>query len=416
VLELLPLFQHADLLPFYEYFAQSIKQQNTVEAFKISNYHLPPSPWLGESIIPTIERASRRGKMTVLELSNCGLLSGDISALTEFLARNETLSSLNISRNNIESVDTVKALAKAIKKHPALSKVNLAFCSLGGGNCDGLDKILTACKTCHALEIGHADFSSECVTSVANFLGKKHSLTEFSLKGAIVDSDNKKLLAKSIAKNKSIVKLCLHSNKLQLPGIIRNTKKYFKSFSRLTHLDMSFNSLPAQGAKAMAKLLENENCALATLILSKNNLTTKGVNVLLPALKGNTTLKHLDLSRNWLNDGMADAAVEMLQNNSTLVTFDLSGNQSLKAITNDWEDGRMWYQRKVTHREGARFRMTNALFDTTSVSSIANSNHTCSVMTMASGKSKNFTDYYEDTIRKVSIIGYHFWLPQEMSA
>jgi hypothetical protein len=254
------------------------------------------------------------------------------------------------------------------------------------------------------------------VTSVANFLGKKHSLTEFSLKGAIVDSDNKKLLAKSIAKNKSIVKLCLHSNKLQLPGIIRNTKKYFKSFSRLTHLDMSFNSLPAQGAKAMAKLLENENCALATLILSKNNLTTKGVNVLLPALKGNTTLKHLDLSRNWLNDGMADAAVEMLQNNSTLVTFDLSGNQSLKAITNDWEDGRMWYQRKVTHREGARFRMTNALFDTTSVSSIANSNHTCSVMTMASGKSKNFTDYYEDTIRKVSIIGYHFWLPQEMSA
>ena len=376
-----------------------IKHRPLMESFKITNHHLPPSPWLGESVLPVLETfSSRRGKMTVLELSNCGLSSGDISSLTKFLARNETLTLLNISRNNIESVDTVKDLAKAIKKHPSLCIVNLAYCSLGGGSSDALEKILAACKTCDALEIGHTDFTPECVAVVTKFLRKKHSLSEFSLKGAIVDSDNKALLTDAITKNKSITKLCLHSNSLQLPGIIRNNKKIMNSFSRLTHLDMSFNKLPVQGAKVLAKLLENEDCALVTLVLSKNKLTTKGANALLPALKDNTTLKTLDLSHNWLSDGVADVVIDLLKNNSTLTSFDLSGNKLLKAVRKERTADRWYWRRCVARRDGARFMiMANALFDTTSLDAIANSNHTCAVLTSG----KNVADFYEETIRKV---------------
>ena len=110
-----------------------------------------------------------------------------------------------------------------------------------------------------------------------------------------MDKDNKKALEASLVKNKTIESLCISSNGLALPGVLRNTKKAMKSLSRLTYLDLSFNSLPVQGAKALAKILEHADCSLETLILSNNHLTTKGANHILPALKANESLEELDL-------------------------------------------------------------------------------------------------------------------------
>ena len=67
---------------------------------------------------------------------------------------------------------------------------------------------------------------------IAKFLGRKNTLTptltltltltlkSFSLVGAPVDKENKKLLENVLVKNKDIKQLCLHSIGLQLPGIL----------------------------------------------------------------------------------------------------------------------------------------------------------------------------------------------------
>ena len=391
------------MLPCYEYFAQGIQRHTSLETFKIINFHLPPSSWLGNSILPSLETNSN---LSALELSNCSVSADDLSVLVSFVASNKTLSTLNISRTNIESTDTTKALAKAIKKHPNLCNVNLAYCSLAGGNAV-VDKILAACKNCDSLEIGHEDFDKESVAMVAKFIGKKNSLASFSLTGAAVDNDNKKLLSDALVKNKTIEKLCLRSNKMQLPGIIRNTKKITKSLSRLTHLDLSHNRLPLAGAKMMAHFLEAADCKLVTLIMSHNHLTTKGANSLLPALKKNTTLQQLDLSHNWLTDQCVPAVVDMLQNNSTLLKFDLTGNKSLKTVEKravlSWGrvDGRLQFDesQSTRHVDGGRAKIVKgALFDTTSLDSIAASNHTCALAMTG----YNHNDSFEESIRKVS--------------
>jgi Ran GTPase-activating protein (RanGAP) involved in mRNA processing and transport len=389
------------MLPCYDYFAESIKQNPAMESLKITNHHLPPSPWLENSILSVVETFSKvHGRMTTLELSNCSLSEDDISALTKFLAGNKTITTLNLSRNNISYADSAKALAKAIKKHPVLCNLNLANVSLGGSeNIDVLDKILDACKTCESLEIGHEDFDSKCVEMVAKFIGRKNSLTSFSLIGADVDNSNKKLLTNALVKkNNTIEKFSLRSNNLQLPGIIRNTMKITKGLSNLTHLDLSYNSLPVTGAKAMAKFLEAD-CNLVSLIMTHNRLTTKGANVLLPVLKGNTSLKHLDLSCNWLNDDVAPLVVDLLGNNSALVNFDLSGNKSLRTVREErhqfsWHGGRT----TIPRREGGRFVIVKeALLDTTSFKSIASSNHTCALK--MSGRNQG--DTFEETVRLV---------------
>ena len=338
---------------------------------------------------------------------NCSLSDDDISSLTKFLDRNKTITSLNISRNNITSADSVIALAKAIKKHPVLCNVNLAHVSLAGESAV-VNKMLLSCKTCTSLEIGHEDFDAKSVAAIAKFLGKKNSLTSFSLVGAVVDNDNKTLLSEAIVKNKTIQKLRLHSNKLQLPGIIRNTKKITAGLSRLTHLDLSHNSLPVAGVKVMAKFLGWADCNLVSLILSSNHLTTKGFSVLLPAMKNNTILQHLDLSSNWLNDGIAPLMVDLLGSNRTLRSIDLIGNKSLTKLREErrrysWYANRSW---TIPRREGGRYAIVKgALFDTTSLDSIVSSNHTCALKMSGydngDSKSYNKRQHFEETVYKV---------------
>ena len=400
----------ADMMPCYEYFAEGIQRRASLEAFKIINFNLPQSPWLATNILPVLEQNM---KLSVLEISNCSLSSDDLSSLVKFIAKNKTLSTLNISHNMIESEDTVKALAKALKKHPTLRRVNLAYCKLAGGQ-GAMDKVLAACKKCDALEIGHKDFDSKSIEKIAKFLGKKHSLTSFSLVGASLDKANKKLLQEALTVNKTIQKIRLHANALQLPAIIRNTKKVTTALSRLTHLDLRFNSFPAQGAKVMASFLEEPSCSLASLIMSNNHFTTKGANALLPALKKNTSLQNLDMSYNWLNDKCAPAVIDMLLNNSTLLNLDLTNNKSLKASHLDgrrsrWEydeteeSGSRW---KYVARDGGRAKIVKgALFDLASLESIAQCNHTCAVK--MSGR--NLGNSHEETIRKVSSIDLYIY-------
>jgi Ran GTPase-activating protein (RanGAP) involved in mRNA processing and transport len=227
-------------------------------------------------------------------------------------------------------VDTVKDLAQAIQQHPTLNHVNLSYCSLGGGDMAALNKMLTACKGCVSLDIGHEDFGSEGVALVAKFLGGKNALTSFSLAGARIDKDGKKLLTESLAKNKKIERLGLQSNGIKIPGVLSGTKKITESLGRLTHLDLSSNSFPIQGAKTLVKFFESGKSQLIGLNLSKSNTKNKSAELLLPALKEHTSLKHLDLSGNWLNDSIAPAVIVFLKDNSDLLTFDLSGNASLK--------------------------------------------------------------------------------------
>ena len=126
------------MLPNYEYFAENIretwltgyKKDRILEEFVITNHFLPPS-WLGDKVIPVLESIEARvldneralNGITTLKLSNCSLSDYDITSLAKFLAGNDTITSFDISKNNVESVDTVNALAAAIKKHPALVHV-----------------------------------------------------------------------------------------------------------------------------------------------------------------------------------------------------------------------------------------------------------------------------------------------------
>jgi len=124
--------------------------------------------------------------------------------------------------------------------------------------------------------------------------------------------------------------------------------------------------------------------------------------VIIPALKENTTLEHLDLSRNSLNNSVAPVVVDLLKANTTLLTLDISGNKSMtikstgKKYTR-W--GWSWQREDVPVVVGAKMEIVrDALFDTTNLASLTGSNHTCAVHMSGMNRAGN----YELAIRRIN--------------
>ena len=191
---------------------------------------------------------------------------------------------------------------------------------------------------------------------------------------------------------------------LQLPkGVLSSNN--LESLCRLTTLDLSSNSSPVTGAKGIADLLSNSASRLSSLNLSSNRLTSASAKVILPALTENSTLLHLDLSNNSLGEPAVPYIISMLQQNSTLRTLDIMGNSSIKIQSGGRYDYSSYYAggdwsnltRKPVVPRGKMEIEQKALFDTTSLQSIASSNHSCSVM-MANG---NIGNSNAKTIAKV---------------
>ncbi|EJK61629.1 hypothetical protein THAOC_17848, partial [Thalassiosira oceanica] len=373
----------------------------------IANFFLPPGSYFEDTILPLLDRS--KNTLETLELSNCGLSKDNIKAVLDFVSKNESLHSLDLS-NNILDVETATLLSSAIKGHPILYRVNLEKSDLGGGDLGVLNKLLYGCKDIDELLLGHTTFDTKCVDLLSKFIGKKISLTILSLDGPKLGSKSKRALARGLKKNKSLRELCIHNNGAKFEEIFGGDN--VQLLRRLTRLDFSGNSFPTSGAQVLASYL-SDNTTLQSLKLSKCRLRTEAAKVFLPELERNTTLVDLDLSRNhlgkryttkppfrhsthrailpmilylrplstYLDNDVAPAVCNVLKPNTTLTSLNLEQNNNLRVMSG----GRRKWNRVERAYEtqpavlGGRSEIVKSLFDTSSLQSVVDSNHTCMV-------------------------------------
>ena len=93
----------------------------------------------------------------------------------------------------------------------------------------------------------------------------------------------------------------------------------------LTSLDLSLNSIGAEGANSLSQTLR-VNTSLTSLHLSRNSIGAEGANSLSQALRVNTSLTSLDLSRNSIGDKGAKLLSQALRVNTSLTSLDLTLN------------------------------------------------------------------------------------------
>lgn len=161
------------------------------------------------------------------------------------------------------------------------------------------------------------------------------------------------VLLHAVANNNVLTTLSLAGIKLS-SARMRELCQALQQDVRLMSLDISWNPIDRDGAKAIVAMLaantglaelnlkasdlDDEcgimlahaltvNTTLASLNLNCNFLGPAGADAILAALEGNKALTSLDLGGNHLEHGNARATGQMLRKNSTLTTLDLSGNK-----------------------------------------------------------------------------------------
>eukprot|EP00985_Skeletonema_marinoi_P011925 scaffold5652_cov113-Skeletonema_marinoi.AAC.2 len=263
-------------------------------------------------------------------------------------------------------------------KHNGLFFVDLSSCGLGG-NDEILSVILKGCKKLNGLDLSGNEFGSKSLAIIAKFLSAHKTITILNLGGSGFDDESVKLFNKAMEKNKTLTELSLASTKITLSTSIQRS---LVLNDKLLHIDLSRNSLGANGAKYIAKHLK-KNPPLSILSLRGCSLPSKSAEGLGNALKRNTNLAHLDLNCNNFNDRSVPFFADALRNNSTLLSFHMSGNN-------------------IKVKSGRKDLIQLALCDPTSLQSIAESNHTC-LVTLNSGKNGNFHTN-EDKFRSINAL------------
>ena len=104
-------------------------------------------------------------------------------------------------------------------------------------------------------------------------------------------------------------------------------------------LNLCYNSVESSGCEQLVKLLQGEDATLECLYLEDNKIDNRGVDILIDALRSNTTLTHLDLTANHdrttdlgFSNGITDEGkVKLLKlvNDVSSITATLQSNHTL---------------------------------------------------------------------------------------
>eukprot|EP00985_Skeletonema_marinoi_P024101 scaffold16520_cov151-Skeletonema_marinoi.AAC.2 len=371
---------HEDLLPRWNAFADSQKDNESITSITVRNSCIPPSPFFKDKIYPIFQKNKN---ITSLELQgvNRSLIFGVISVLK--MKKCCKLVSLDLSWNKTRFTDIARyqSLSEAIGNHPSLAYVNFSNNALGE-NVDHLSLVLKGSDKLESLILDSNDIDSDGVDLIMKFLKSNKTLTTLSLSDNDFGNKGVKAFASTFEENDD---MALRELNLSKNGLTLATKVESKVLSdMLMHIDLSHNLIGVQGLKNVVAYLAG-NPPLACMNLAGNILRNNVAALLMGALKRNTNLAHLNLGHNSFTKASVPCMVDALKNNSTLLTLDLTDN-------------------KIKPKSGGRKELVkNALFDSTTLQSIIDSNHSCQVY--LSDNNWGNKDTHEVEIRKMNAFG-----------
>ena len=147
----------------------------------------------------------------------------------------------------------------------------------------------------------------------------------------------------------------------------------------LTFLDIAGSHLNTHGTRKVTAFLER-NPALRGLNLTSNGIRPANAADFVAVLKKNTNLQSLNLAKNYFNSTSIPILADGLKNNTTLLSLDLSDNK--------------------IKLEGKKDMIRIVACDTTSLRTIADSNHSCQLIMTDNCYKSNVT--HEKEMRNIS--------------
>jgi Ran GTPase-activating protein (RanGAP) involved in mRNA processing and transport len=294
--------------------------------------------------IPEIaEFINQRSDITILRAGASTVGDVGAEAFADMLKINRTLTSIDLSENDIESKGAI-ALAAALKDNQKLVSLDINNNDIGDEGVKALADMLKINQTLTSIDLSDSDMDEEGVKALADMLEINQKLTSINLNGNDIGDDTKalKALADMLKINQTLTSIDLSANGIESKGAIALAATLKKN-QTLTVLKINDNEMRDEGTKALAEMLKI-NRTLTSIDLSENYISSIGVKELADALKVNQALTSLDLSVNCMGNTGAVFLAEALRINQTLTLLGVRSNEvsknnkeSLKRIISDNE-------------------------------------------------------------------------------
>jgi Ran GTPase-activating protein (RanGAP) involved in mRNA processing and transport len=269
-----------------------------------------------------LEKILRETKnITTLKLKGIIYDYNLVESIATYLERNSTLTTLDLSYNGCIRMDLsyngcirmdIKKIAQALKSNSTLTELNLKktrFYTID---------IVEVLKINTTLTILNLSYTGICGEMLAETLKINTTLTTLDLSYTGIYGE---MLAEAMKINTTLRTLYVNNNMIDSPGMtaIAEALKY----SKLTTIDISYNNVGHNTAKAIAESL-NTNTTLTTFMLNNTRMHSSEIVVIAKALQINQTLTIIDISYNDLGYHGTKAIAETIEINTTLTILNFS--------------------------------------------------------------------------------------------
>lgn len=275
-------------------------------------------------ILPKITETLYETNLQYLNLHDNNI-TYNIVDLIDGLKNNNTLTNLNLSKNNLQD-DNIYILAEILKNNNTLQKINLSDNFISDNGFTFIINALVNNSSIVSLNLSYnniIDLILDQYPLLDNFR-KNKSLQELRLSHNMLTTDGIIVLSEILKYNSSLLTLDLSINKITANQLNYLTDA-LKVNKTLTELILTRNLIKDDGFYQIINILK-ENI-LKDLWISSNEITDINIKYLCEVLKINSSLRSLDLSFNNLTDISIYYLADILEDNETLEYLDLSNNK-----------------------------------------------------------------------------------------
>jgi Ran GTPase-activating protein (RanGAP) involved in mRNA processing and transport len=247
-----------------------------------------------------------------LHLQSNSIKAGRYISYMEKLLANKNLTDLNLEDCKLQSA--MNFVAEGLKRNQTLTHLNLSGNNLKKAAINFLVEGLMGNQTLKVLNLNSNSFGDPPMIEICKFLNKNKSLTSLGLMDNELSTSCKEIID-YLSNNNSLEFLSLSRNELEM--------KHFSNLKlnkTLKELNLNIVLIDDQGCLNLVDAL-NQLQSLETLNISDNSLSNVGLEILCSTLEKNNSLRNLNLNFNRYND--CSSIGKLLEVNSKLERLEI---------------------------------------------------------------------------------------------
>ena len=269
-------------------------------------------------------------KLTTFDISHSGIAFEATDDIATFLSHNTTLQILNLSYNVLQE-SGCWTIFTVLQNCSNLTSLKLSNCNVINKAADELATVLLFNTLLHELDLSCNNLSSLDAIKIFKGMMKISKLEIIDISHNMITDDAADSMATVLSHNNNLQILNISFNCLKSTGFITIFDE-MKGIFNLRKLDIGHNqycSLSCRNASSMVDILSH--CRkLEELNISYNDLRTPGVINILKGIEHISTLTKLNIANNMINNEATEYIVNVLFNNRELKELNLCNNELLE--------------------------------------------------------------------------------------